>query len=75
MIEGIASATLVRMGEEVITSGLDGVFPSGIPVGHVVRTQKVGGNLFLEVEMEPAADFSAIEEIFIVWDNGPHQVP
>jgi rod shape-determining protein MreC len=75
LIEGIASATPVHLGEAVITSGLDGVFPSGIPVGQVIRTQRAGENLFLEIEVEPAADFADIEEIFVVWDNGPHQVP
>jgi rod shape-determining protein MreC len=75
MIEGIASATPARLGEEVITSGLDGVFPPGILVGQVIRTQRAGENLFLEIEVEPAADFSTIEEIFVVWDNEPHQTP
>jgi len=66
MIEGIASATPVRLGEEVITSGMDGVFPAGIPVGQVVRTERAEENLFLDVEIEPAVDFSALEEVFIV---------
>jgi rod shape-determining protein MreC len=75
MIEGIASATPVRLGEEAITSGLDGIFPAGIPVGQVVRTQRVAENLFLEIEIEPTADFSAIEEVFVVWDHGLRQAP
>ncbi len=75
MIEGIVSSEPVKLGEEVITSGLDGVFPAGIPVGQVVRTQRAEENLFLEIEIEPAVNFSAIEEVFVVREGANSLLP
>jgi rod shape-determining protein MreC len=75
MIDGIASQTPVHVGEEIITSGLDGIFPAGLPVGQVVRTEKSRETFFLQVEMKPAVDFSAVEEVFVVWDSGPFRTP
>ncbi len=66
MLEGIPSSVPVRLGEVAISSGLDGVFPEGIPVGLVIRTERKPENLFLEVEIEPAVDFNAVEEVFVV---------
>ena len=66
MLEGLASSTPVKLGEEAVTSGLDGIFPEDLPVGQVVRTQRAEENLFLEVELEPAVDFAALEEVFVV---------
>ena len=75
MIEGVVSSEPVKLGEEVITSGLDGVFPAGIPVGQVVRTQRSEENLFLEIEIEPTVNFSAIEEVFVVREGANSLLP
>jgi rod shape-determining protein MreC len=75
MIQGIVSSESVKLGEEVLTSGLDGVFPAGIPVGQVVRTQRAEENLFLEIEIEPAVNFSAIEEVFVVREGAYSFLP
>lgn len=66
LIEEIPSSAAVRAGEEVLTSGLDGVFPAGIPVGQIVRTEKVEESLFLQVEVRSYVDISRLEEVFIV---------
>ncbi len=75
LVEGIAGSSPVRLGEEVITSGLDGVFPPGIRAGQVIRTERSIENLFLQIEMAPAVDFSAVEEVFVVQDLGKQTGP
>jgi rod shape-determining protein MreC len=75
MIEGVVSSVPVRLGEELVTSGLDGVFPAGVLVGTVIRTQRAEENLFLEIEIEPAVDFSAIEEVFVVRQGALRALP
>ncbi len=59
----------VREGDEVITSGLDGVFPSGLPVGkiHAIRMGEQG--LFLEALVTPGVDFAALDQVVVILSN------
>ncbi|MGD0076041.1 MAG: rod shape-determining protein MreC, partial [Candidatus Binataceae bacterium] len=43
----------VQVGDEVVTSGLDGIFPRGMLLGHVIRIKRGGPGLFLNVEVAP----------------------
>jgi len=56
----------VKVGDRVLSSGLGGVYPKGIPIGVVemVGTEKNGLELFLTVK--PYADFSKLEEVLCV---------
>jgi rod shape-determining protein MreC len=56
----------VKPGDAVITSGLDGVFPRGLSVGRVQSVRKGSQELFLEAQVIPSVDFSAIEEVLVV---------
>jgi len=42
------------VGDELFTSGLDGVFPAGLPVGRVVEVRR-GGSSFTVARIEPSA--------------------
>ena len=44
----------VREGDVLVTSGLDGLFPPGLPVG-TVRAVETGSSAFVRVLVEPAA--------------------
>lgn len=44
----------VRDGDVLVTSGLDGLFPPGLPVG-TVRSVETGSSAFVRVLVEPAA--------------------
>lgn len=55
----------VKAGALLITSGLDGVFPKGIPVG-TVRSVSKGDELFLKIDVTPIIEPSRIEEVLIV---------
>lgn len=57
----------VAQGEQVITSGGDGIFPKGLPVGTVSRVAPDHDNQpFLAVTVKPAADLSRLEEVLVV---------
>jgi len=56
----------IRLGDEVVTSGLDGIFPRGLPIGKVETVDKGPQGLFLEARIAPAVDFSEIEEVLVV---------
>lgn len=56
----------VKPGDEVVTSGLDGIFPRGLSVGKIQSLRKGPQGLFLEALVLPSVDFSAIEEVLVV---------
>jgi rod shape-determining protein MreC len=55
--------------EGVITSGLDGIFPPGIPVGRVIKVQTEGVEFFQYIEVAPFQRPSTIEEVLVVGRN------
>lgn len=55
----------VQVGDELVTSGLDGIFPKGMPVGRVVAIDKRGQSLFQSAEVAPRVDFDQLEEVLV----------
>lgn len=62
----------LRVGDIVVSSGMDKVFPKGIPVGEVTAVGEKGKNLFLQATVKPFVDFSRIEEVAVVLPR-PHK--
>lgn len=59
--------TTVSSGEVVLTSGLDGLFPFGIPVGEVTGVASSGQDEFFQhIELRPFANPGAVEEVIVV---------
>jgi rod shape-determining protein MreC len=56
----------VKEGEIVITSGLDGIFQPGIPVGRVVKVQTEGVEFFQYIEVAPFQRPYTIEEAMVI---------
>ncbi|MBI5249007.1 MAG: rod shape-determining protein MreC [Desulfomonile tiedjei] len=56
----------VKPGDQVITSGLDGIFPRGLAVGTVETVRKAAQGLFLEAQIRPAVNFLEIEEVLVI---------
>jgi rod shape-determining protein MreC len=65
MLEKVMSDETVPVGEQVLTSGGDGIFPKGLPVGTVTKVAP-GNDLFLNIHVRPAADLSRLEEVLVV---------
>lgn len=65
----------VRVGDTVITSGMDRVFPKGIPVGKVIEVKDKPGELFKDVKVKPSVDFSKLEEVLILKKEDPLSSP
>ncbi len=56
----------IAVGDSIITSGLDGIFPKGQPVGLVTRVDSRESRMFQEVEVKLSADLSKAEEVLVV---------
>jgi len=55
----------VEVGERVLTSGGDRIFPKGLPLGTVTEV-KPGSDLFFDIRVQPAAELNRLEEVLIV---------
>lgn len=56
----------IKVGEIVVTSGLDGIFPKGIPVGFIKSVKKEGIEFFLDITVSPFQDDKKLEEVIIL---------
>lgn len=54
----------VNMGEHVVTSGMDRIFPRDLPVG--VVTEIKTGRPFQQVRVRPAANLQRLEEVIVL---------
>lgn len=59
----------VRIGDAVVSSGLDGVFPKGITIGHVDRVKQQMPGIFQEITVVPSVDFEKLEELLVVLNH------
>ncbi|MFB5154020.1 rod shape-determining protein MreC [Burkholderia orbicola] len=59
------SADLVA-GDELITSGLDGVYPPGLPVAKVVRVDKLADTAFARVTCAPVAAVRGARQMLVL---------
>ncbi len=55
----------VKVGERVVTSGLEGIYPEGLLIGYVARVNREGGEMFQLIEVTPAQDLNKVEEVAI----------
>lgn len=56
----------IKSGENVITSGLGGIFPKGILIGTVVKAELNRQGMYQDIEIKPAVDFHRLEEVVVI---------
>jgi len=56
----------VQEGDQVVTAGYGGLFPTGLPVGVVSRVRKKRRGMFLYIEVTPAVDFTTLEDLLVI---------
>jgi rod shape-determining protein MreC len=70
-LDYVLKSSDVHVGDIVVTSGLGGLFPKGIPAGEVTEVKDPPGELFKDVRIRPAVDFSKLEELLIILKEDP----
>ncbi len=60
----------IAVGDMVVTSGIDGIFPKGFVIGRVEAIEK-NGTAYKEILVKPAVDFSSLEEVLVVLTPTP----
>ena len=65
VLQRVMSDEKVAPGDIVLSSGGDRIFPKGLPVGTVSKVSP-GHEMFLNIQVKPAADLSRLEEVLVV---------
>jgi rod shape-determining protein MreC len=71
-LEYVSEVADVVVGDLVVTSGIDGIFPKGFTIGRVTAVDKSGG-AYRQITVQPAVDFSTLEEVLVVLTPTPAQ--
>ncbi|NTU42332.1 MAG: rod shape-determining protein MreC [Nitrospirales bacterium] len=66
MLKYIPPEIEVKKGAVVISSGLDGIFPPGIPIGVVSKVKREGIGFFQEITVQPFQSDASVEEAVIL---------
>ncbi len=61
----------IRIGDTLITSGIVGGYPKGLPVGRVIRITHETENVAQSVTVEPWVDHRRLEEVMVIVSPDP----
>lgn len=64
----VSTGEEVKIGDRVISSGSDGVYPKGFLIGTVSAVDDGGRGLFQNIEVDPAEDFLKLESVLVLTD-------
>jgi rod shape-determining protein MreC len=64
-MEYVSEVFDVIVGDLVITSGIDGIYPKGFIIGRIESVERAGG-AYKRITIKPAVDFSSLEEVLVV---------
>jgi rod shape-determining protein MreC len=56
----------VAVGDTVVTSGLGGVYPKGLPLGKVTSVERNSSQIYLEIGVSAFASATSNEEVLVV---------
>jgi rod shape-determining protein MreC len=65
----VAAEDTVNVGERIVTSGMDKIFPRDIPIGTVLAVKQ--GNPFKQIRVKPAARLDRLEEVIVLLTQAP----
>lgn len=58
----------VKVGDEIISSGLGRIYPKGFLIGTVIAVEEEKDRLYKIAEIQPAVNFSTMEEVTVITD-------
>lgn len=64
-MELVSNLSDVKAGDNVVASGIDGIYPKGYLIGWVERAEP-GGGLYRTITVRPSVDFSTLEQVLVV---------
>lgn len=68
----VANDDVVNLGERVVTSGMDKIFPRDLPIGTIAEIKS--GNPFKNIRVRPSANLARLEEVIVLLSLQPLQL-
>lgn len=65
-LEYLRRVSDIRDGDVLVTSGFDGIFPSGIPIGTVAETSASRYGIFQEANVVPFENMAELQEVMVL---------
>jgi len=62
----------VTIGDVIVTSGFDGIYPKGLRIGSVSKVIRRNSGLFQDIELIPYVDFEKLEEVMVILNPPIH---
>lgn len=66
VLQNVQKVEDVVVGDVIVTSGTDNIFPKGLVVGKITRVEKPPNGMFLDATIEPSVSFSHLEEVLVL---------
>lgn len=65
-VDYIAKTAVIKFGDIICTSGQGGIFPEGLLVGTVIRSDVPESTAYQRLYIKPIIDYTVLEEVFII---------
>ncbi len=70
----VPHSTDVKVGDELVTSGLGGKYPEGYPVAKVSAVKQDESHPFAQVQSEPVARINRLRYLLLLWPEQPTKI-
>ncbi len=64
-MEYVSNLDDVQVGDAVVTSGIDGIYPKGFVIGTVAFVER-GSGLYKTIDVEPSVEFTGLEDVLVI---------
>ena len=71
IMDFVARDQPVQAKQVVVTSGMGGIFPRGIPIGVVESVGEEDVNIYKQIEVQPFVDFHGLDEVMVITNPPP----
>ncbi len=65
-IRFLANTEDVQVGDAIVTSGVGGIYPAGLPLGTVSVVERRNNSAFLRVQLTPAAHMLSVDHVLVL---------
>jgi rod shape-determining protein MreC len=61
----VAATAEIAVGDTIVSSGVDGIYPKGFVIGRVEQVDN-GNGIYKSIRVRPSVDFNRLEEVLVV---------